>query len=204
MDAIASVVVEVLKHWNEDVKAAGHDQEFILDVKTRNKTYHVNRKDTFEVPIAEMSLYVKGTPTLLLWRKELRMPKEVTKTPMHQVHEEYKRSLYRYFFYECVANFCMATKAVILSEDHAEYDMEKDRLKAHVSGDGMIISVTKDGMFYDIGDEFDVFMVTDDAYFVYTAHDIAKPNNGIAKIDKDVCLVKELAKTRILLLDDLK
>lgn len=204
MDAIESVVNEVLKHWNEDVKEAGHDQEFILDVKCRDKKFYLNKVDFFEQPIAEMSLYVKGNPTLLLWRKELRMPSKVKGSPVYETHEAYKRSLYRFLFYECIANFCSITKQLILNRDYAEYDIENDRLKADDSANGMIVQTIKAGPFYEPNQDFDVFLVSDEAYFVYTAHDIAKPNNGIAKIDKDACMIKELAKTKIILLDDIK
>lgn len=203
MDAIESLVSQVLKRWNEDVKEHGHDQEFILDVKCRNKKFYLNRVDFFEQPIAEMSLYVKGKPTLLLWRKEIRMPSKVKGIPQHEIEATYKYDLYRYFFYETVANFCSITKQLILSRDYAEYDIDNDRLKADDSANGMIVQTTKSGLFYEVGQDFDVFLVSDDGYFVYTAHDIARSNNGIVKIDKDSCMIKELAKTKIIMLDDI-
>lgn len=201
MKVIEDTISTILAQWNKDIIETGRTDIFILDVKCREKVFYINRIDTYKQNIAEMSFYVKGDPTLLLWRKELRMPSKVKGMTKVQVEEDYIRGLYEHFLYECIAAFSMTTRQLIITKDYAEYDIEKDRLKAHESGDGMIVSVTEDGPFYVKGNEFDVFMATDNAYFVYSAHDSCRPNNGIGKLDKGIVLVKELAKTRILLPD---
>lgn len=203
MKALEDIVVRVLKRWNDAVKESGFDDVYELIVKVRNKEFYINRKNLYEQPIAEMLLVVKGSPTLLLWRKEMRMPKkqQVKGTAYHRIEEDYRRDLYEYFFYECLGNFCNVTKTLITSQDYAEYDIEKDRLKADVSANGMIISTIEGGDWYEKGDEFDVFMVTDTGYFVYTAHDVARRNNGIAKIPKENAMIVEMAKPSIITLD---
>lgn len=200
MIAIEDIIINTIKRWNDACKELNINQEYIADIKCRNKKFYLNKIDFYEKPIAEFSLYTKGDDTLLLWRKELIMPAKIKGLQQHEIHEEYKRDLYDYFLYECIGNFCIATKALITNKDYAEYDIEKDRLKADTSANGMVVSTLKGGEFYEQGNKFDVFMVTDDAYFVYTAHDIARGNNGIAKLDKDICMIEELNKLSIILL----
>lgn len=203
MNAVEDVIVTILQHWNEDCKEAEVNQEYFLDIKLRDKKFYLNRKDFYERPIAEITLYTKGELTLMLWRKQLIMPGKVKGQSIVQRDEEYKRSLFKYFLYECIGNFCITTGKLITNRDYAEYDIDNDRLKADSSANGMIITTLQDGTFYEKSQDFDVFMVTDDAYFIYTAHDIAVPNNGIAKIDKEHCMIKEMNKQSIILLGDL-
>jgi len=203
MNAVEDVIQNILSHWNEDCKDKDINQEYILDVKCRDKKFYLNKIDFYERPIAEITLYTKGELTLMLWRKQLIMPDKVKGQTIDQRNEEYKRSLFKYFLYECIGNFCVMTANLITNRDYCEYDIENDRLKADTSANGMIISTLKNGVFYEAGQDFDVFMVSDDAYFVYTAHDVAVGNNGIAKIDKVDCMIKELNKPSIILLGDL-
>lgn len=203
MKIIEDLVQEVLEEFNKTLTAESYPYQVELSVKCRLKQFYLNRNDSYEQRIAEMSLFQKGDPTLLLWRKELLMPAKVSGTPQHLVDEDYKRALFKYFFFEAVGNFCNMTHSLIVSQDYAEYDIEKDRLKPHPSGDGMVIKTTGQSPLYAPGCEFDVFMVTDTGYAVYTAHDLAKPNNGIGIIPKDHAMVLTPAKIKILTLDQL-
>lgn len=202
MLAIEQEVNKVLKQWNQDVLEAGIKKEYILDVKVRKKTLYLNKEKTFEEPIAEMKLITKGLdnsePTILLWRKELQYPEKVQGASKNEIVEEYKRRLYFYFLYEALGNFCTVTEQLIKNQDYAEYDIEKDRLKAHESGDGMVIQAMSDGTFFKNGDKFDVFMETDDFFFVYTAHASASQNNGINKIPVKEAIILENKKVRII------
>jgi hypothetical protein len=200
MLAIEEVVQEAITAWNDTLTQEGFQSQIKLDLKCRKKKFYINRNESYEKRIAELSLYQTGTPTLLLYRKELVMPEKVANTTQHAVDEEYRRSLFKYLFYEALGNFCHTTSVLIQSKDYAEYDIENDRLKAHESGDGMIIQTIEDGPFYAKKCEFDVFMVADDGYWVFTAHDLAKPNNGIAKVLAKHAMVTNPAKIKILTL----
>lgn len=204
MISLENAVNTTIKRWNENCKSLGINQEYFIDIKCRNKKFYLNRNDFYEKYIAEMTLYTKGDVTLLLWRKQIIMPDKVKGVPKHIVENEYKDELYEYLMYEAIGNFCVTTKALITNRDYAEYDIEKDQLKPDASANGMVLQTTKKGPFFEPGQDFDVFMCTDDYYLVYTCHDIATPTNGIAKMQKDECFVKEMAKPSIILLKDLK
>lgn len=194
MGSIESAINKVLKSWNEEVARVGQTVQFFIDVKCRVKKFYVNKKDYYEQKIAELSLYQTGDKDLLLYRKELIMPKKVDKTPQHQIDAEFKEMLYEYFLYETIGTFCVTTQQAILNQDNAEYDIKNDRLKPHPDCNGMIVKATGKGMFYNEGDEFDVFYYNTDAYFVYTAHDCAKMNNGIGKIECKNCMIIDKGK----------
>jgi hypothetical protein len=53
----------------------------------------------------------------------------------------------------------------------------------------MVIEVTEPGVFYEVGDTFDVFTQVENGWGVYTAHDCARANNGISKIPGNICKV---------------
>lgn len=200
MLAIEDVVQEAINAWNETLEQENKEFKIRLDVKCRKKTFFINRKDTFEKRIAELSLYQTGSPTLLLYRKELIMPDKVNQVSQNALEEEYRRALFKYFFYEALGNFCLVTSELIQSKDYAEYDIDNDRLKAHESGDGMVIKTISKGIFYAPECEFDVFMIVDDGYWVFTAHDIAARNNGIAKVEVNHAMVLQPAKVKIITL----
>lgn len=205
MQAIEGVIKSVISQWNNDCKQSNVNQEYFLEVVVRKKKYYLNRNNFFEKNIAELRFFTKGDKTFLLWRKELNVPKKVANTPQHLVEEDLRRELYYYFLYECIGAFAIITQRTIESKDNAPYDLEKDRLVPDVSaGYDFIIKTTKPGMFYEEGQEFDVFMVTDEGYLVYTAHDLARPTGGVAKIDNDAAIVVSRGVPKLLTLEDVK
>lgn len=207
---VKQAVEEIIIVWNNQIKKSYEQTsdpklniEFEIKVGVRKKKYYINRKDFFENKVAEIVLYHKGLdksqPDLLLWRTEDILPKKVKNVSSTTIENEYLNGLYKKFLYEAIGNFCITTKQLILSQDWAEYDIENDRLKQHESAVDMIIQVTEDGEFYKKGDEFDVFMVLDEYYAVYTKHDIGLRNNGIARIPIKDCLITQNAKVKIIL-----
>lgn len=200
MNSIKDAVIEVIKEWNAQVKVKGIEVEYILDVKCRKKKFYTNKKDFYEKSIAEIKLIHKGTPTILLWSLETDLPTKVKGMTKVQIENDVIQNLYKTFLYECIGLFCVTTKTLQDNKDMAEYDIENDRLKQDDSAIGMVISALEEGPFYNIGDEFDVFIQTDEYYGVYTQHDIGLKNNGIARVEKSKFLVKENAKQKIILL----
>lgn len=203
MNAVEDLIIKALENWNQTLTSEGHDYQVKLETKCRKKKFYLNKDGFFERRIAEISLYQVGKPTLLLWRKELLMPEKVANVPQHEIDEAYKRDLYQFFFFEIVGIFAQVTAHNLRAEDAAEYDLEKDRLRAHPAAEGMVVMVTKAGTFYELNDKFDVFYESENNYNVYTAHDMAVRNGGIASIPKTDAIVVEQAKPRILTLDQL-
>lgn len=199
MNSIEDGIINVVKHWNAEVKAKGIQAEYLLDVSCRNKKFYVNRKDFYERDVAEIKLILKGTETKLLWSLECDIPK-IKGMSRNSVEVEIKQDLYKSFLYECIGMFCVSTERLQASKDMAEYDIEKDRMKQDESATDMIIQVLTDGPFFKKGDEFDVFLVSDDYYFVYTQHDEGLKNNGIARLPKGDCMVTQNAKVKIIML----
>lgn len=211
MNNIKDCINEVIKVWNEEVQRQfiqtqnpDLNAEYILNVSVRKKKFYVNRKEFYEKKIAEITLYYKvlekhkSAFDLMLWRNQKIMPPKVKNAPSHIVEDEYINSLYKQFLYEAIGTFCASTKQYIMSRDAAEYDMENDRLRQHESAVDMVVQVLTDGPFFKKGDEFDVFMVTDEYYAVYTQHDIGLKNNGIARLNIKDCMVTQNAKVKIL------
>lgn len=204
MQIVKSLIDDVLEEFNKTIKQEGFNYRVYVTAKCRKKKFYLNRKDFYEQDIAEMSLYQKGEPTLLLWRKEILMPGKVEGVHPSKVEAHFMRQLYFYLFFEAMGNFCNVLGRLITSEDYAEYDIDKDRMKAHSSGDGMVVKTLKAGEFFEKDNEFDVFMVTDKFYFVYTAHGIAAKNNGVWRIPLEDCMMVKMADVKILSLDQLK
>lgn len=199
MNSIEDGIINVIKHWNTEVKAKKIDAEYVLDVTCRKKKFYTNRKDFYERDIAEIKLILKGKETRLLWSLECDIPK-IKGMSRVLVETDIKQNLYKSFLYECIGMFCVSTERLQDSRDMAEYDIEKDRMKQDESATNMIIQVLTDGPFFTKGDEFDVFLVSDDYYFVYTQHDEGLKNNGIARLPKGDCMVTQNAKIKILTL----
>lgn len=200
MISIESGIKACLESWNKQCVTSNLDYGFDYKIQCRVKKFYINKKDFFEQRIAEFSLYQTGKKPLLLWRKELRMPDKVKNVQQQDIDMDYMEQLYHYFLYEMMGSFCVLTRQAIINQDHAEYDVELDRLKPHPNSNGMIIQTTKAGEFFEPNDQFDVFHYTDGNYWVYTAHERGRPNNGLAKIsDKDCMIIKQAVPTLELL-----
>lgn len=200
MTAVAEITQAIIKAWNDNLRDNGLTYSIDLRVKCRNKSFEVSKGKSFELRIAELLLYKipnedSKEKTLLLFRKEMRMPDKVrnaqdTKyTSQTSIENSYTDSLYKQFLYETIGTFTIAAEQNIISKDYAEYDIEKERLKPNPEFEGMVIEVTEAGVFYEVGDSFDVFTQVEDGWGVYTAHDCARANNGIAKIPGSICKV---------------
>lgn len=200
MTASAEIVSSVLKAWNDNIKDNGLNYILELRVKCRNKTYEVSKGKSFDLKIAELLLLKipnegSNEKVLLLFRKEMRMPdksKNIQETKHSSnllLENSYTDALYKQFLYETIGTFSIAAEQSIISKDYAEYDIEKERLKPNPEFEGMVIETTEAGVFYEVGDTFDVFTQIEDGWGVYTAHDCARANNGIAKISGNICKI---------------
>lgn len=189
MISIESGIKSCFESWNKECVRANLDYGFSYKEGCRVKKFYINKKDFFEQRIAEFSLYQTGKRPLLLWRKELRMPDKVKNVQQKDIDMDYQEQLYHYFLYEMMGSFCVITRQTILNQDHAEYDMELDRLKPHPSSNGMVIQTIKGGDFFEPNNQFDVFHYADGNYWVYTAHERGRPNNGLAKIKEEDCMI---------------
>lgn len=204
---IGNVAESVIKYWNINVanvaKEAGEENPDVyhLECGIRTKKYYINKDVFLEKRIAEIRFFIKGKEDLLLWRSEIEVPKKVKNTPTHRVEAECISNLYHSFFYEAFGVFAVVTKGGIQREDYAEYDLVNERLKQHISADGMVIQTINDGPYYGKGENFDVFMDVDDQYYaVYTQHEIGQANNGIARMPKNDAMVTVPPKKKIILI----
>lgn len=203
MDSIRVSVQNTIKDWNNAVKQSGQDIEYILDVKVHNKKFYLNKKVFYENRVGEIKFIkidrTKTRPEVrLLWDTECLVPKikqQKSDTTENHVIDQ----LHQAFLYEAIGMFAVTTAQLQENKDIAEYDIDKDRIKQDESAIDMEIQCIENGKFYAKGDEFDVFMVTDNNYHVYTQHDIGLKNNGIASIPKEHCMVTKNAKINIIL-----
>lgn len=188
--ALKSTIVEVLGIWNQNVKAQGINIEYQVEVRNRVKNFYTTKTKFFTKDIAELLFISKGEDeNLLLWRKEIEVPKKVTGVQKHIVRSSIEDNLYKYFLHECIGTFGVICSQSITNQDYAPYDLVKDRMDAHPSYKDHVIEVIEDGAFYEKGDTFDVFNKLDGGWGVYTQHDVGVPNGGIAKIDSTKCKV---------------
>lgn len=194
---LVSTIKEVLKIWNDEVKKSGIDAIYELDVKVRKKKFYLDKDNFYEHKIAEMLFFYKGDKTYLLWRKQLRMPTKVAKTAVHTIENAMIDDLYKYFLYEAIGIFGLQAKQSIIDQDSAEYDIEKDRFKAHDNFKNTVIEITEAGSFYEVGSKFDVFYQVDKGFAVYTEHDHGLKNNGIALIPTNHCKVIQETEKKI-------
>lgn len=204
MTTIKLAIENAIKQWNDECKRNNINNIYALDFTFRNKKYYINKIDFEEKEIAELCLKVSGEINYILWRKEFNVPKKVTNMSKVQLENHYRDYLYEFFVYECLGVFYVSTAEFIKNQDQAEYDFVNDRIKQHESAKDMVISALNEGKFYKIGDKFDVFMDTDEAYIVYTALPFARANNGVAKVDKKDFMIEREATKSIILLDDIK
>ena len=200
MTQYGNLIQEVLKVWNQNVKSQEINVTYIIEIKHRVKKYYLTKDKSYERTISELLFYVKGDQDLLLYRKELQRPK-IKETPSYKVEQDLEDMLYKYFLHEAIGIFGQTCHQLITNQDYAEYDIEKDRLKAHPSFKDHVIEVLEDGAFYKKGDKFDVFNRGETSWIVYTAHDIGLPNGGFAKIDSIKCKVVQETEQKIELLE---
>lgn len=189
MVGLKFAIHEVLKVWNDNVKAQEINIEYLIEVHNRKKKYYINKVDFYTLDISELRFISKGDENLLLWRKELQVPEKVKGVPKHQIYSNYEDQLYKYFLYECIGIFGMTCSESIKAKDYAPYDIDKDRLVANIYFKDHVIEATEDGAFFKKGDTFDVFNELEGGWAIFTAHEVGIPNNGIAKIDKTKCKV---------------
>lgn len=197
MVGLKYAIHEVLEVWNNNVKAKGIDIEYTIEVKNRKKKYYTNKTEFFTLDVSELLFISKGTDNLLLWRKELQVPPKVQGVSKTQIYQNYEDQLYKYFLHECIGIFGLTCSESIKAKDYAPYDYEKDRLQANPAFKDTVIETTEDGVFYKVGDRFDVFNQLEMGWAVYTAHEVGNPNNGIAKIDFNKCRVVEETAQKI-------
>ncbi len=190
---------DMLTAWNGACKNSGIDSVYSLDTKCRVKKFYTTKEKFYELDIAELRFLHQGESNLLLWRKELQMPKIIKNVQRYKVEQTMTEELYKFFLYECIGTFSQTTQQLIISKDYAEYDIEKDRIKPNPDYDGYIVKCNKGGEFYEADDSFDVFQKAEGGWLVYTAHDIGKRTNGIAKIVDRDC---EAINAKIILLNN--
>lgn len=208
-DIIESTIEEVLKVWNKAVKESGIEADYKLDIHARVKQFYTTKTKYYEQRIGELNFfYVEKDKTYLLWRKEINVADKVKHTPDHEILNEARKDLFKYFLYEAIGVFGLQCKQLIDGLQYSEYDIKKDRIKGDNEYEACVIEVIEDGAFYEKGDTFDVFTKQNDVWGVYTSHDLWKGNNGIGKIaNKDVKVIVnpkpviEVAKSKILGLD---
>lgn len=209
MTPLKAPIETILKMWNENSEKVGNTTSYSIEVKNRKKKYYINIKDFYELEICELIFVAKEqkekvlevdgvekyTEDILLYRKELQVPKKVKNVPKYEVINNYEDQLYKYFLYECIGVFGITCLQTIKNQDYSSYDLDKDRIVGHPSFKDTVIETLEDGSFYKAGDQFDVFNQLDGGWAVYTQHDIGKVNNGLAKIDGNKCkVVKETAQ----------
>ncbi len=205
MSAIKEIIEKTLTEWNGECHNT--EQKFTFEIKcnVRMKKFYINKNNFIEEEVAELLfIHKKLDPSesdLLLYRKELPVYPKQKHESIEVRNRKFIDSLYRHLVYEMLGAFSIMTKQSIINQDYAEYDIENDRLKQHESANGMSVKTLVGGPFFEIGDEFDVFMDTEgDYYAVYTAHEYGKKNNGIARLPKADCLITNAAKKKIILL----
>jgi hypothetical protein len=190
MTPLKAPIESILKIWNEECSKSNNSTTYSVEVNNRKKKYYTNKKDFFELEICELLFIAKeSNENILLYRKELQVPKKVKGTPKYVVINNYEDQLYKYFLYECVGTFAVICSQTAKNQDYAPYDLEKDRMISHPSFKDTVIEVLEDGPFYKAGDQFDVFNELDGGWAVFTAHDVAAKNNGLAKIEGNKCKV---------------
>jgi hypothetical protein len=185
MTVLQEVTKAILEAWNAELARHGTDQ-IKLDVGCKMKTFYVSKENTYETKIAELKLLKIGEKeTLLLWRKEYRLPPKVKNEPEYKIEQAFVESLYKALIYEAIGLFTISCEQLIKSKDYAPYDIVKDRLVADPEFDGIVIKTKDNSEWYEEGNTFDVFTKIEDGWAVYTAHDAWRGNNGIAKITFD-------------------
>jgi hypothetical protein len=130
MTATADIVTSIVKAWNDNLKTNGLTYSISLRVNCRNKSFEVSKGKSFKLRIAELLLYKipnedSEEKSLLLFRKEMRMPDKVrnsqdTKhTSQSAIENSYTDSLYKQFLYETIGTFTIAAEQNIISQDYA-------------------------------------------------------------------------------------
>lgn len=205
MSALEDFIQGTLRDWNAEVADRENKFQFEIKASVRTKKVHVNKNDFVEKEIMELLfLHKKTDPSekdFLLWRREYLVPPKQKGKSIVQRNNTFKDFLYKNLMYEMMGVFALTTKQTIITQDYAEYDIEKDRIKQHESAVDMVIKTLVAGPFFEVGNEFDVFMDLEGEYYaVYTEHEFGRKNNGIARIPKKDCLVIQAAKKQIILL----
>lgn len=208
-NAIIDIVHGALGEWNHQCEKT--NQGFYFDLKggVRVKKYYINKNDFYEREIAELRLLQIATDTkhknISLYHYEVPVPAKEKFMKRDETIRTLNEHLYRNLMYEMVGTFTLNCQQLILNQDYHEYDIENDRIKQHESADGMVVKALVNGPYYNVGEEFDVFIDWEgDNYGVYTEHEFGKANNGVARMPKKDCLVSQAAKKKIILLSDLK
>lgn len=198
---VIDIVNEVIRGWNSNCKTSGINVTYILDTKIRVKRYYTTKDKFYEKKIGEIIFRCEGDKNLMLYRKEIEIPK-VQHTPQVQVESEIKKSLIQYFLYECIGVFALQCEQVITSKDYAEYDTIKERLKQNPEYEECEITITKDADWYKIGDVFEVFTKQGTIWGVYSALSEFKANNYIGKVHAKHAKITKNPKVKLVSLED--
>ena len=191
-------VEEILEIWNSEVKGSALPYNYSIEVVCREKEFFTTKTKSFKQRVAELKYFMKeGEETFLLYRKELRMPSKIKNVQQFKIDNEYIDMLYKHFLYECMGSFSVTIRELQKANEIAPYDLVKDRLTADPKFAGYVVETQEADDWFEKGDTFDVFTQADDGWGVFTAHDIARKNNGIFKIPGNICKVIEQPTTPI-------
>lgn len=198
---IEDIVSEVVKAWNSNCKQVGIKRTYNIDTQVKVKKFYTTKTKFYEKKVGELIFSCSGDKSLLLYRKEIEIPKikQVTQTT---VETEIRKSLMQYFLYEAIGVFALQCETSITSKDYAEYDSIKDRLTQNPEWEGAEITITKDGDWYKKGDVFEVFTKQDTIYGVYSALPEFKSNNYIGKVHSKDAKITVNPKVKIMSLEE--
>lgn len=178
---IEDVIKEVLRGWNDNVKNNGIQRTYHVDIKIRLKKFYTTKTKFYEQKVGELLFHCTGDKNLLLYRKEIEIPKFVNAST-NEVDKEMRKTLINYFLYEAIGILAVQCEQLITAKDYAEYDIANDRLAQDPEYRGCVIEVIKDGEWYKIGDTFDVLTKQGSNYGVYSARPEFRANNFIGKM----------------------